>query len=1119
MKVKIPYKSVACVAAALISFHVNGQQVLSSQLTANNTGTETATSLNKRSSLEGMLKILERKYDVAFFYKDEFVQNKTVVINEKSNRRQSIESELEAILSPLQLKFEKIGANTYVISPVKVSDADKINKEALQLDSAGTARGSYLALLPQSVNIIAEPINTNVAVVLDISGKVTDEKGEGIPGATVLLKGTTTGATTDPNGNFTLSTPDGTGTLVISFIGYQTKEIAINNQTTFNIGLVPDTKALEEVVIVGYGTVQKRELTSAVTTVTSKDFVQGAVNSPLQLIDGKVPGVTISNPAAADPNRSTDVQVRGASSYKAGNGPLVVIDGMPGGDLRNVAQQDIESITVLRDAASAAIYGSRGANGVILVQTKRGRSGKVNVTYDSYVEHDAVAVKPDILSAEEFLEKQRDTDRGARTNWYDELIRENNFGQNHSLAVSGGNENSVFRISGQYRTKQGIDIATDRKEYGLRANFMQRALDGLLEFNGNLSFRDAGEEYTNYGAFRQAVQLNPTIPLMDPNNPLRYNNLQGYNTFNPVQDLTTRENGADRSYSIIDITTRLNILKNLSTDLKVARQSQDMLRREYYGSQNSGSINSGRLGRARLQNERWRDYTLEWTGNYNATFGKHDLKALAGYSYQEFNNQGFWAENEDFLSDAFSYNNLESGLYSNEAGRLGMDSWKSKEKTIGFLSRVNYGFADTYFLTGSVRYEGNTKFGPNNKWGLFPAGSAAWRISNLPGLQNLKVINDLKLRVSYGVTGRSGFDRYTAMPRYTGYGRYQNDQGEWIQVWGPANNYNPDLRWERSVAYNAGLDFTLFSSKLSGSFDAFIRKSSDLINDYQVPVPPYLHDRMYVNVGTQSSRGFELTLNAQLVNTEAFNYSTSLTASYAKSRMDEFSSGIYRADYQDLGSLPSPGNPGEAYRLQEGSEIGSFYGYKYAGVDDDGNILIWKNGQEGTEKIKASEEGDRNRDRTQIGHGMPRYDVAWNNSFTYHNFDLTLFFRGRFDYDILNLYQMYYGLTSEPGVNLLKDAYGRNAHIKSGKVITDYFLESGNYFRLDNLTLGWAPKLGVKQIENFRLYGTIRNVFTLTKFTGLDPAAISVTGLEPGLGSLDLYPIARNFVLGVQVTF
>jgi len=953
-----------------------------------------------------------------------------------------------------------------------------------------------------------------------ITGKIVNASNSNpLSDASVLVKGTKLGTVTDANGSYSIVVPQDSSILVFSYTGMETQEFPVTNKTIINVEFKQSSNSLTDVVVIGYGSVQKKDLTSAVSTVRSKDFLQGAVNSPLQMIEGKVAGVTISNPGAADPNRETDVQVRGAASIEAGNGPLIVIDGMAGGDLRNITQQDIESITVLKDASSAAIYGSRGANGVILVTTKKGRAGNVSVTYDSYVEKDFVAAKPDILSPTEFLAHNRDLDYGARTNWYDQLIRKNNIGQNHFLSVSGGNANSVFRISGNYKKKSGIDIASDRKEYGFRANFLQKALNGILEIGGNVSYRVTNEGFTNYGAFQQAVKLNPTIRIMDSANPQKYNTLLGYDTYNPVQDLLARENGADNTYSIVDFTIKLNISKNLNSELKLARQGHDRLGREYYSSDAAESVTNNRTGRARLQDEKWTDYTLEWLGNYALKIKKHDIKLVGGYSYQEFNDQGFWAENMNFPSDAFGYNNLDAGSWNLETGRLGMASWKSREKTIAFLGRANYNFDNTYFLTASFRYEGNTKFGANNKWGMFPAVSAAWRLSKLPVIANIKAINDLKIRASYGETGRSGFPRYTSLSRYQGYGRYLNDNGTWIQVYGPANNFNANLQWEKAISYNIGLDFTLFNSRLSGSLDLFNRKSTDLLSNYDVPVGSYVQEQIFVNVGNTTSKGVELSLNWDAVKSKNFNYSTNITASFIKSKLGSWSNNQFHSAFRELQELPSPGNPGPAYRLADNVELGSFYGYKYAGVNSEGKILIWKNGIEGKDKIIASSEGNRDRDRVYLGHGAPHYEVSWGNTIAYKNIDLSLFFRGSFDYKILNLYQMYYGLQAEPGVNLLKDAYTRNGQITSGKVITDYFLENGDYIKLENVTIGWSPKIKVKQINNFRIYGTIRNVFTITKYSGLDPTSVGVTGLTPGYGDLNVYPVTRNFSIGAQVTF
>ena len=955
---------------------------------------------------------------------------------------------------------------------------------------------------------------------VQVTGRVTDAAGEPLIGATVQVQGTSGGTVTDIDGNFFLNNVPSNGTLTISYVGMQQQNVPLAGRNRIEVIMMEDAGLLEEIVVVGYGGVERRDLTSAVSKVSSKDFLQGAVNNPMQMIDGKVAGLTVSNYAAADPNRNPmeNLQIRGASSLESGNGPLIVIDGMPGGNLRNLSNQDIESITVLKDGSAAAIYGSRASNGVIIVQTKAGKSGKVSITYEGYLEHDRVARKPDILSPEEFVERDRDTDYGAKTLWYDELLRKDNFGQNHYLALGGGSESSIFRISANYKSKTGIDIASDREEYGIRANFKQVTLENLLELTGNISYRLVDENYSNYGAFKQAVQLNPTIPLMDPDDPSRYYHFKGYDTYNPVGDLKDRINGARQEYNIVDFNIRLNLLSNLHTELKLARQAQVMKKQEYYYSTHRESIDNDRKGRARLQSENWEDLTLEWITNYVTSFqDTHNLKLMGGYSYQEFRNGGFWAENMDFPSDAFLYNKLDVGQWNRKEGRLGMDSWKSREKNIAFFGRINYDYLDTYLFTASLRYEGNTKFGKDNKWGFFPAASAAWRLSNLPALSESEVVDDLKLRVSFGVTGRSGFPRYSSLARYQGFGRYLNDDGEWIQVFGPANNPNLNLQWEKQNSINFGVDYALFNKRLNGSLDYFIRKGSDVISWYDAPVPPNIHQQIFTNVASTSSRGVELNVEWNAVRSGKFDYSTNLVTSYARSVVDKFSNEFYKKGYIDRSSLPSPGNPGPAQRLEDGIEIGSFRGYKYAGVNDDGYIMIWEKGVKGG-TMKVAEEGN-DEDKVYLGHGMPRIELSWGNNIRYGNFDLSFFFRGKFNYQILNLYQMYYGLQHQPGINLLKDAFTRNQEVKGPKHITDYFLENGNYLKLDNVTLGYTPKLTTRFVSSLRLYATARNLFTITNYSGLDPANTQISGLDPGIGSLDLYPTTTNLSFGIQITY
>jgi TonB-linked SusC/RagA family outer membrane protein len=947
-----------------------------------------------------------------------------------------------------------------------------------------------------------------------ISGQVLDSQNEPLIGVSIQVKGTTIGTVTDIDGNYAIQAPAG-GVLVFSYVGYTTQEIPVGNQATIRVVLTDDSKVLDEVVVVGYGSTVKKDLTTAVTTVRSQDFLQGATNNPMQLINGKVAGVNLSGESAADPNADPNkIQVRGASSVKAGNKPLIVIDGMPGGDLRSISQQDIESITVLKDGSAAAIYGSRAANGVILIQTKQGQAGKVSISYDGYVEHDFVADRPGILSADDFVEHGIDVDHGYRTNWYDEILNKDNFGQNHNVALSGGSESSIFRISANYKTKEGLDISTNRKETGVRASFKQKTLENMLELTGNISYRVADEDYTEGGSFKQALELNPTWNVDEME---AFKN--SFDTYNPVKNLTERDRGARQEYSNIDFNIKLNILKNLSTEVNLARRGQNTKSRDYRTSKHRETYREGIRGWAELEDKFCVDYLFEWLGNYSFKVDKHDFKIMGGYSYQEYIEERMKAQNRNFPSDAYTWNNLDAGDYEKESGRLGMESEKKAYKTIAFLARLNYDFDNLILFTGSIRYEGSSKFGPDHRWGTFPAASAAWRFSRLSFLQDADAVDDLKLRFSYGETGRSDFDDYYLyMAKYSGYGNYLTSSGQWVKGYGPGNNSNYGLKWEKQISYNLGVDYTLFDSRLSGSVEFFIRDGKDVINEYTVPMPPYLHDKIWTNVGTTTSKGVELQTSWDAVRTKDFTYSTDFTVAYTKSKLKSFSNDQYKLGYINNDGLPSPGNPGYAQRLEDGKEIGSYYCFRYAGVDDDGNIMVYKGGVKGNETIRGDEASDD--DKTYIGNGSPKWMLSWGNTFTYKGFDLSFFLRGKFDYEILNMHQMYYGLQGVAGINKLESAYKENAHIKGTKLVCDYFLESGDYLKMENITLGWTPKLNTKWISNLRVYGSIRNVFTITSYSVMDPANVqNQDGIWVGQSGLDLYPTARNITFGVQITY
>lgn len=1047
------------------------------------------------------------------FALNSYSQSAVVTLNLKNASVEQVLNEIERNSEFFFLFNQKL---------VDVSKKVDISAKNAQIKDVLTQlfEGDNISYLVYDRQIILAPKNTVMGVLSQVQqnrvmGSVTDATtGEALPGVNVVVEGTTMGVVTDFDGKFTIDLQTSSAVLVFSYVGYLSQKVAYSGQERLEVKLSPDITKLEEVVVVGYGTLQKKELTSSVTSVSSKDFIEGSTNNALQSINGKVAGLSVSSTAPSDPNAGISLQVRGAASIKGGTGPLVVIDGVPGGDLANIVQQDVESISILKDASSAAIYGTRGANGVIIVTTKKGSrsSDRVNVVYDSYVSTMTVARKPEVLSAEEFLERKRDVDLGARTNWYEELLRKTPIENNQYLSFSSGSQNTSYRASVNYRTAEGIDIATNRKEYGGRLNFSQRALDGKFEFIGNVANRYTDETYTDYGAFNQAMQLNPTMPVRDPNDPNKFFLPYGYDTWNPVAKLTLDQVGAERKFLNADVTFKVNLLKNLSTQVMLAQQVTDRDEHNFTPSTSAESRDNNYKGRAERKYEKWTDRTFEWTSNYSLEKNNHSLKLMAGYSYQDFTTSGMWTKNFDFPSDALSYNALAEGLWLKD-GKADMNSWKGKNQLSAIFGRVNYSYNDIYILSASLRREGSSKFGANNKYGLFPAISAGWRISKMNFMQNVVFVNDLKIRGGFGVAGREGFDRYTSAATYSGAGRYMAD-GAWLRVFGPGNNPNPDLKWERAINYNLGLDFGIFNNRLSGSIDVYQRMSKDMIFDYDAPVPPMIHDRIFVNVGTIQNRGLELNLDYQVVNSQDFSYNINLVGSYNKSIIKSLSNDKYNRPFFDDYDLPSPGNPGRAYRNMEGHEIGSFYGLRYAGVDEMGRFLIYnKKGEKVLSSTKTEE------DKAFIGNGIPKIQLSWNNSVRYKNFDLTLYFRGYFKYDILNLKQMYYGLQSVSNVNLLQDAFDRNAAIKSEKELSDYFLEKGDFLKLDVANLGYNMKFkNFRYINNMRVYFAVKNVFTITKYSGLDPAQVEITGFRPGIEDKGGYPTVRTFTLGLKVS-
>ena len=957
----------------------------------------------------------------------------------------------------------------------------------------------------------------DVSAQTTVSGHVKDDTGEDIIGASVIVKGTQNGTVTDFDGKFQLKCEPGV-MLVISFIGFTPQEVKAANQ--MEITLKEDVAQLNEVVVVGYGSLAKKEISSSVVQVNKDQFNQGAASDPMALIAGKVTGLNVAATAEANPNSMTDIQVRGAGSLTASNGPLIVIDGIAGGDLRNIATQDVESITVLKDAGSAAIYGTRGANGVILVTTKKGSgtAGVTNVTYDSYIALNVAKPHPEILSTEEFRRSRRGQDYGGDTDWWDEITRPMSYNLNQYISIDSSTKNGYFGLSVNYKKGNGLDIVSAREEYGGRFVGEQRVLNNRVQFNASLSGRKVHEDWGNNGLFDTALTMNPTIPVKNPDGTY-YQPNSPTDIHNPVNDLKENISQGDRIYLLGNADVKLNILQmeqhNLNTSLSYALQYNDLKNNFYTPSTSSESFWNGYAGRANVNYQKWWTNRLEWLVNYTLTISEHQLKAVLGYSWERSKWEQSGNENKDFVYDSMGWYGIGNGTALQE-GKANLWGGSSESTLIGFFGRLNYNYRDMLFASASMRREGSTKFGANTKWGNFPSASLAWEITQTPFAQSLQTtFQSLKPRISYGVTGRSDFDAYRSLSTYSSYGAYLID-GEWINGYAPSLNANPDLAWEKSTAFNIGLDFVALNSRLRGSVEYFDRRSQDLLYNYTAPQPPFIYSTILVNVGTTKNTGIEVSLEYDVLAKTALRWTTGVNWSMGETKLMKLSSDVYQMAYLDLYQKPGPGSSEYFFRVEEGGKIGQFYGYEHAGIDENGLLLIYDN--EGN-KVNASQ-ADPSYKRN-IGNGAPRHFLSWSNSFKYKSWDLSMLFRSALGYQIFNMRKYGMGLQGAGTDNVLRTAYTKYNDVQSsGGIISSYFLEDGDYLKLDNMTVGYSFTPRKREIiESLRVYLTAKNLFTLTGYEGNDPSIVTSTGITPGIDTNSAYPQAVQLSLGVSLRF
>lgn len=954
-----------------------------------------------------------------------------------------------------------------------------------------------------------------------MSGTVTDsETGESVPGANVVVKGTTNGTITDFDGKYQISVGSD-ATLVFTFVGYSAKEVAVGNRSVIDVKLDLDVEELSEVVVVGYGSQQKKEITSSVVSLDEKEFNKGNINDPTQLLQGKVPGLSVYN-KGGDPNSTSTIRLRGISTVGANTEPLVVIDGVIGASLQNVDPNDIASINVLKDGSAAAIYGSRGSSGVILVTTKQGkRGGGVTANYNGYVAAATILNEQPVMTASEYI-AAGGNDLGSVTDWQDEVTR-TGVSNVHNVAISGGSANTTFRLSTNFREINGILRESGFSQINARANINHYALNDKLKISFNMSTTNRESNFSYNESLRYAALYNPTAPVFFDNGD--YFQAILFDNFNPVAILEQNQNVGKRKDLNFNVQAEYNITDDLSINANYGQQYDNRLNGEFYPSTSFfRGLNRGGLARRYVEDGKFS--LFESYATFNKSISKIDFSVSAGYSFQENVREGLTLELGNFPSDALGFYgiDLSGDRVRGIAANTFVDSWVTpEERIIAFFGRANFTFDGGIFLNASIRREGSTKLGVDNQWGVFPAVSAGVDLNKYLSLSNVDL---LKFRVGYGVTGALPAVSGQAQDQYT----YSFDDNGTVR---PTRDANPDLKWEEKAEINIGVDFGL-GGNLTGSVDAYTRNITDFIQEVAIPVPPGISGTQYQNIGELKTNGIEVALNYDAIQNADFSWNTGIIASTYKSTLED-----YYIDIPTMrGNLGSPGqNSTNMVRVAVGEEIGQIWGPVFESVDENGApVMKDLNGDGQLITDQGSALAD-NGDFEVLGNGLPSLEVGWTNVITYKNWDFNAFFRGAFGHSLVNTYRAFYEPIDPGAIN----SYNR---IKSDKAVdgltvsqfSSLYVEKADFLKLDNVTVGYNFDMSNSSaFKNIRLYASVQNAFVITGYSGIDPEPVLQDGgpldngarydpnnvdvLAPGIDRRYNYFTSRTFTFGINVGF
>lgn len=958
------------------------------------------------------------------------------------------------------------------------------------------------------------------------SGVIKDANGEPLIGVTVLEQGTSNGTVTDVNGRYTLKTTKPNAKLKVSYIGYESQIITPGQSVT----LSANDATLNEVVVVGYGTMRRKDVTSSITTVNAKDLDKGVYTDPAQMLQGKVAGLVISS--SGDPNGSSSITLRGSSSLREGEAmqPYYVIDGIPGMDISMVAPDDIESIDVLRDATATAIYGSKAANGVIIITTKKGAEGKTNVSYNGYVAFDNALKTLDMASAAELRASGEVVeDEGANTDWQDEVLR-TGVSHNHNLSISGGNKQTKYIASLNYIDHDGVIRGTEMNRVNGRALITTKVLKDRLTLSAGINAMRGVHKGVPVGQRGESVL--DAMNYYSPTNPVRnedgswFKSDIGSQNYNPLSMINEDSNEFEWRRMQYIGKASLDIIDGLVLNANYSYNSKQKVY-SYYNSSLSQLPYGGTKGKAHRDTRLGHDQTFETYLNYDLTLAKvHKLSLMAGYSWEErVNNDGFGVSVYNFYNDQLGFKNLAYGNFIN--GMSDVDSGVEEiVRNISFYGRANYSYDGKYLLQATVRRDGSSVFGANNRWGTFPSVSAAWNIAEESFMKD-GIFDQLKLRAGYGVSGNAlGFGAYSA---YTLFGLNSSSSftynGVTYSKIEATQNGNKDLKWETTKMFNVGVDFAFLDSRLSGSIEFYSKKTSDLIWSYDVSTNIYPVGYMNANVGDITNTGIELTVNAVPVKTKDFTWQTTVNLAHNKNKVDKLSNKKFSVDYKDWGdpNIGGISSNGEVERIKEGESLGTFWTYEWAGYNEHGQSTYYVHDATTGERTGEVTTTPEKKDKTKVGCALPKVTYGWNNTLTYKKWALTAFFQGNIGNKIMNATRAHYSNKAllSAGKNVLADAL-KDKYFTSDNTYyypSDRYLENGSFFRLSTLSLAYTFDNFDGWLKSVQVYGTAKNVFTITGYKGLDPD-INLGGLEPGLDKREtFYPHTRSFILGVKVNF